>query len=244
MLAPFSKLNDFIERTEVIGCFADTTVIFSASYPLDYFNEQCELAIECLSANGVPLFSNVNVRAEFLENHRRILIPECLVDFLDDMAGDLHGPLLEKLKALRTNFRNRLSEGKSVKMDPNQIKMFRRLLREHSSPAGNGWDVFCEIYLHDRLVPVWEDAERELNLSFITLRSGDEGQFLIESPEWGRAVEIMGKYGIASADAMILNMFLCSTIPVLLTTDMELAECAAKESKNTKHIFVPDPAIG
>jgi hypothetical protein len=47
-------------------------------------------------------------------------------------------------------------------------------------------------------------------------------------------------YGIASSDAMILNIFLCSKTPMLLTADLEMAQCAVKESKGTKQVFIPD----
>lgn len=54
---------------------------------------------------------------------------------------------------------------------------------------------------------------------------------------------MMGNYGLASNDAMILNMFLCSKIPILITTDLEMAEVASKTSNGTKRIFIPDALL-
>ena len=53
----------------------------------------------------------------------------------------------------------------------------------------------------------------------------------------------MERYGLASFDAMIVNMFLTSKIPILLTADLEMADCVSKESKGSKLVFVPDSAL-
>ena len=226
------------------GCFADTTILFSATYPLDLFNEQSEMIFELIAPLKIPIFTNVNVRAEFLESHRRVLVAECLIELLEDRESALDGPILEKLKAHRTSYRRKVAEEKTAKMDVGQIKLFRRLLSGYEFQGRDGWDLFCRDYLQKRLAPIWEEAETEFELNFISLRSDDETPFLNSRPEWSKAVDLMGRYGIASADAMILNMFLCSKIPVLLTADVEMAECAVKESKGAKRVFIPDSALG
>ena len=114
------------------------------------------------------------------------------------------------------------------------------LLTALKTPTGNGWQKFCHDFLHDKITPIWSETEKELNLNFITLRSQDHSPYLNTNPEWERAVDIMGRYGISSADAMIVNMFLCSKIPLLLTADLEMAECVAKESHGQKRVCVPD----
>lgn len=94
-----------------------------------------------------------------------------------------------------------------------------------------------------QLTPIWRYALNQLDFNFISTRSQDRSPFLDELPSWERAVELMANYGIASADAMILNMFLCSKLPILLTADLEMAECATQESSGTKQIFVPDSLL-
>jgi hypothetical protein len=243
MLKGFSSLKDFLARERVGCCFVDTTVLFSASYPFDLFNGESVRAFEHFSELKIPVFTNVNVRAEFLENHRRVLIAECLIDFLEDMGPQLDGPLAEKLKSHRTSYRRKLEEEKSAKMEISQIKMFRRLMSDYGSQKRDGWEAFCRSYLMDKLGPLWSEAQKELDLNFISLQSEDDSPYLNERPKWERAVELMGCYGLASSDAMILNMFLCSTVPILLTADTEMAECADKESKGKKQIFIPDSAM-
>lgn len=225
------------------GCFADTTILFSATYPLDLFNEESEIVFDLIAPLKIPIFTNVNVRAEFLESHRRVLIAECLIELLEDRESTFDGAILEKLKAHRSSYRRKVAEEKTAKMDVSQIKMFRKLLSSYDFQGRDGWALFCRDYLQKRLSPIWEDVETEFELNFISLRSEEETPYLNSRPQWRMAVDLMGRYGIASADAMILNMFLCSKIPVLLTADVEMAECAAKESKGAKRVFIPNSAI-
>ncbi len=117
--------------------------------------------------------------------------------------------------------------------------MFRQLLKAHKGKSGDAWEIFCRDRLLGQMERIWDLAEEELGLNFISLRSDDSSPFLNQVPDWRDASVLIGKYGLALADAMILNMFLCSKIPVLLTADLEMAEVASKESKGTKKIFVP-----
>lgn len=243
MVSGFSKLSRVLIEEKPIGVFADTTILFSATFPTDLFNAESEQLFDTLAAAAVPTFVSVNVRAEFLENHRRAYIADSLVDFLDDMEADLDGVILLKLQSHRKSHRKKADEERNTKLDVNQIKMFRSLLMTFPWKNGNGWDLLCRNYLKPQLTPEWDDAERELALNFISTRAADKSPFLSELPNWERAVELMGDYGISSADAMILNMFLCSKIPILVTADLEMADCAMRESKDTKKVFVPDSAL-
>ncbi|MEI7972934.1 MAG: hypothetical protein WCH11_01050 [Bdellovibrio sp.] len=240
----FSTLpNYFKSRGTEKLCFVDTTVLFAETYPLDAFHDETVVVFDLLSKAGVSVFTNVNVRAEFLENHRRVLIAECLIDLLEDQGSELDGLLVEKLKAHRTSFRRKVSEQKSAKIDIQQIKMFMHLLKSHRGKSGDAWEFFCRDRLLGQMERIWDMAEEELGLNFISLRSDYSSPFLNQIPDWRDATVLIGKYGIASADAMILNMFLCSKIPVLLTADLEMAEVASKESKVAKKIFVPDSTL-
>ena len=223
------------------GCFIDTSILFAVTYPLDSFNEECEGAFDILAENEIRIFTNINIRAELLENHRRTLIAECLIDLLEDKDADFDGVLLEKLKSHRSSFRRKVQEEKSAKMDVGQIRMFRQLLsRLHQDSKGNGWDLFCRKFLHNKIESVWDTAADMFKINFISIRTEDNHPYLNSIPQWKQVEQIVGTYGVAASDAMILNMFLCSKIPSLLTADLEMAEVAEKESQGQKQIFVPD----
>ena len=130
-----SFLPELLKKNpEINGFFADTSILFSATYPLDAFQDEVEVAFNTLSKTGIKVFTNVNVRAEFLENHRLILIAEFLIELLESMGSILDGVIFEKLKSHRTYFRKRVAEEKSAKMDMHQIKVFRSLLSKIQSP--------------------------------------------------------------------------------------------------------------
>lgn len=241
MIKRFSELPSFLKQSNPSGCFIDTSILVSATYDLDLFHDVAGEAFDFIAESNTPPFTNINVRAEFLEHQRRILIAECLVDFLEDFSQELDERLLFKLQSHRTLYRRRIVEKKSVKMDVNQIKVWRGLLSDFSSTKGNGWDVFCKNYFYQKITPLWSWVVETFDMNFISIRSNDENKFLNSIPHWEEAAAIIGRNGIGSGDAMILNMFLCSKIPILITADLEMAEVALKESNGAKTIFIPDP---
>lgn len=89
-------------------------------------------------------------------------------------------------------------------------------------------------------LPVWDKAVQEFRIVELKIRAEDASAYIQKNPDWDDAVRLMGKYGLGSTDAMIINMFLCSAISVMLTADFEMARAAAIESQNSKAVFIPD----
>ncbi len=237
----FSTLPSYLNANVVDQtCFVDTSILFSATYDSDAFNSESERAFDLLADAGYSVFTNVNVRSEFLENHRRVLIPEILIDLLAIKGAQLDSILHEKLKSHRTGYQKKVAEEKNTKMDPIQIKMWRRLLIEYSFDGIDGWTLFCRDFLKGKIRRIWQDTEKFFALNFISTRVGEESPYLAQFPSWENAVDLMERYGLGSFDAMIVNMFLCSKIPILLTADLEMADCVNQESKGFKQVFVPD----
>jgi hypothetical protein len=63
------------------GMVVDTNVLISATYDSDNFYDPTKEFLNFVAEYEVPLYCNVNVRAEFLEIHRRIIFSETLFDF-------------------------------------------------------------------------------------------------------------------------------------------------------------------
>jgi hypothetical protein len=64
------KISDFEESLNKYpileqGCIVDTNVIFAESYPNDNYNAWAEEVFEVLNRNLIPVYTNMNVRAEF-----------------------------------------------------------------------------------------------------------------------------------------------------------------------------------
>ncbi len=222
------------------GCLVDTSLLFALSYPLDVFNEDAEAAFRILSENSIPVFTNVNIRTEFIELHRRVAIPEGLIDLLDDQEGGLDGHLVQKLKSLRTRYRKANGEGKTFKLSDREIKSHRDMLTEFEGNGIDGWEVFCKDYLTGAIQKEWDTTEREWNLNFLSLRSTEKHPLISDEVTWEGMVELVEKFGIGAMDAMILNLFRCSRLEVLLTADSDLAYAAEKLKLNGKVVIVPD----
>ena len=159
---------------------------------------------------------------------------------------------IKKLKEIHTALhpgaklerrQKKVAEEKNTKMDPIQIKMWRRLLLQYSFDGIDGWALFCRDFLTGKIHRIWQDTEKFFALNFISTRAGEVSPHLDRFPNWENAVDLMERYGLASFDAMIVNMFLCSRIQLLLTADLEMADCVSKESKGFKLVFVPDSAL-
>jgi len=237
----FSEILESHNKEKISGCFIDTSVLVAATYDLDLFHDVTSSAFDLLAELKIPTFSNINVRSEYLEQQRRILFPECLCDFLQDFNTILDERLLFKLQSHRNNYRRKIENKQSAKMDAAQIASFCDLLAQFSSEKTNGLDAFSQNYFIKRFFPVWSFVTQSFDMTFISIRSNDKNEFLNSTPTWEEATAITGRHcQIGFNDSMILNMFLCSKIPVLITADLRMAQVAELESKGEKIIFVPD----
>jgi hypothetical protein len=97
-IAPFSDLAKHLKSIESDpACFVDTSILFSATYDLDAFNTESEVAFDLLAKAGCSIFTNVNVRSEFLENHRKnVQKGVSSGSVLADRETDLVGPQMLK----------------------------------------------------------------------------------------------------------------------------------------------------
>lgn len=227
-----------------LGVIVDTNILISATYELDSFHDDAIQFLEFLIAEKIPLYCNVNIRAEFLEIHRRIVFSEAILDF-EHQVNKSHLP--SALASLLTTYRNqyerrlrdkpndppkRLSEGdlKEFKLEMSQVKSSRSDL----------WTELCDDRIGGALAKVWEETEIALGLNTLSLREEDQTKHLNKKPTWDDAVILISKYGLASSDAMILNMFLCSKFEGLLSSDQDLAIALKKMGVAGKNCIVPD----
>lgn len=238
----FSEFKTFLDadKSKVKGCLVDTSVLFAASYTPDKFNEECEKPFDELFKRNIPAFTNISVRHEFLEKQRRVLIADSLVVFYE-IYGKMLPPALEmKLKSHKTSHQKKADEEKPTGLQKQQIDSYSKSLRAVSVNGRNAWDVLCQDLFAPQLLPVWDKAVQEFRIVELKIRAEDASAYIQKNPDWDDAVRLMGKYGLGSTDAMIINMFLCSAISVMLTADFEMARAAAIESQNSKAVFIPD----
>ncbi len=218
------------------GCILDTNILISASTPSDPMSDIVDELLEELHLLKVPVYSNINIRAEFLEIQRKILIPETLVEFYETTDG-LEDSLAAKLKSVQTSYRKSFSENKVYKFTDDRIKEFRTLMSKYEINGRTAWSFFCETLLAPGLETVWNDTVEACNLNFIKIREGENHPLLTTKVSWNGVSRLMGHYGIGSGDAMILNLLLSSKIEVVATADSDIRYMADVLSEQGKYVL-------
>lgn len=139
------------------GCILDTNILISAILSIDPMNEDAEEFIQVLKNLEIPAYTNVNIRAEFLEIQRRVLMAECLIEFYESHI-EIDELLSQKLKSIQTSYRKAIELKKVYKLTDDRIKEFRNLFSELIIQNKNGWLYFCETFLTPQLSVVWSYA--------------------------------------------------------------------------------------
>lgn len=241
----YSELPDLIDTNVNVknGVLIDANVLISATYELDRVHEEADGLIERLIQDKIPMFINVNARAEFLEIHRRIIFSEVILDFERQIEKKLLPPsLAQKLTQFRNRYERKLKEKPDdppTRLSEAEIKEFKFEMVQVSSTKGDLWTELCEKHVGDKLSEIWIETEEALGLNSLGLREEDQ-DYLNQAPNWNGAEKLMGKHGLASSDAMILNIFLCSKLEVLVSSDFDLGLAIEIENLTNKHCLVPD----
>lgn len=240
----FSDLEDYLLENKIDpkGILVDTSVLIAASYGPDNLNEDCEKAFKILVKNGISIYTNVNVKNEFLEAQRRITLSEALVDFDEVYSEMLPEVALKKLKSHKQTYRDKIKEKQSTKMTLQQIEVMAALLRPIKIDGRNAWKIACEDFLEPNLSPVWNNTVKLFRIQELRVREADKSPLLEQIPDWDDAIKLMGKHCLGSTDSMIVNMFKCSKLKILFTADKEMARCAAEEV-GSKEVFMPDDEL-
>lgn len=142
------------------GLVVDTNILISATYDGDTFFEQTNDLLDLVFESNVPLYYNVNVRAEFLEIQRRITFTDALLSFESSTKMvTLPMQLAKKLGSIRSNQKKREETGRrNLRLSEFDIKEFKSLMIKESTPSGNLWREFCHEYVGQQLLAAWEDV--------------------------------------------------------------------------------------
>lgn len=221
------------------GCLIDTSALFAAAMSHDTYNDWAEELFDILHKNKIPIYTNVNIRSEFLDLNRRVLIPECLIELYDDLIDSIEPELKAKLKSLKQRFENAKKDEKILKLNEQEIKTWRDKLDEFILPTTelSGWEVFCRDYLDRYFTDLWEETVEMLKIEFLGVHEIDQKNQFNQRPEWKNVPKIIGSTGIGSSDAMIVNLFLSSKMDYLATTDNDIRKAVGLFAKNKKVII-------
>jgi hypothetical protein len=225
------------------GCLVDTSVLFAASYPPDEFNSESEELFDFFAELEIPLYTNVNIRAEFIDQHRRVMVPEGLSDMYTSEGKAVHSVVYAKLQSVYTSLTNSRKTGRPYKFNEEQIKSWRRTLRLYHLKNQDGWMKFCNDFLQGKIEEVWDDTCGNLGINFLSLREEDKPLWLVGELTWPDMASIVGRFGIGSFDAMIVNLFLNSSFEGMVTADREIAYVLECLKPDGKYVIVPDKLI-
>jgi hypothetical protein len=222
------------------GCIVDTSILFAASYTPDEFNQESEELFDFLAELEIPIYANVNIRSEFIDQHRRVMIPEGLSDLFSSFGRSLDSVLYTKLQSVSTSLSLARQNGKPYKFDDNQIKKWRLLLKNYRLENKEGWIKFCSDFLQGKIEAIWAKACEELAVNTLTLRKDDQPEWLEGNLNWENMASLVGKFGIGSFDEMIINLFLESKFSGLITADRDIAYVIENLKPDRKYVVVPD----
>ncbi len=237
----YSDLSALVQQDVGIrdGVILDANVLISATYELDRVHEQAVDFVELLIQNQIPMFVNVNARSEFLEIQRRIVFSEAILDLEREVDKKLLPlTLAGKLTNFRTRYERKLKDKPNdppSRLSEAEIKDFKLEMVQVRSTRSDLWVELCEKRVGNKLSEIWEEAESELGLNTLGLRDEDKIH-LNQAPSWNDAE----KLGLASSDAMILNIFLCSKFVGLVSSDFDLGLAVKVEGLKNKFCLVPD----
>jgi hypothetical protein len=222
------------------GCLVDTSILFAASYPPDEFNDESEELFDFFAELEIPLSTNVNIRSEFIDLHRRVMVPEGLSDVYTSQGKGLHSVVYAKLQSVYTSLSTARKTGQPYKFNEEQIKSWRRTLRMHHLKNQDGWLKFCSDFLQGKIEQIWDDTCGKLGVNFLSLREDEKPAWLVGELSWPDMASIVGRFGIGSFDAMIVNLFLNSNFAGMITADREIAYVLECIRPDGKCVIIPD----
>jgi len=243
----YSELDTLLEAHPGAGTgfLIDTNILVSSTYDLDRFNEIAAECMDRLIERAIPLYCNVNIRLEFLEIHRRIVISDSLLDFEHRCTKALLPP---HLASELTNYRNSYERRRKkrpdeppLRLSDTEIKSFKFMMLKILGRNGDDlWTEFCQKYVGSQITELWNETERGFGLNFLSLRKEDQERHLHRKPDWDDVIRFMSNPGLSSSDAMIVNMFFASKFEVIASSDFDIAIAVKKSGLKEKHCLIPD----
>lgn len=237
----YGQLEGLIKQNPNIrnGCVLDTNILISSITPSDQMADIVDELLEELRLLKIPTYSNINIRAEFLEIQRKILIPESLSEFYTQARShlDFDEELTAKMKSVYTSHKDSVDKNKVYKFTDDRIKEWRTLLSKRNFHGQDGWSYFCENIFSPQMTTIWDHVVETCQLNFIKTKEGNNHPLLTTKMSWRGVGRLMGNYGLSSADAMILNLLLSSKIEMIATGDGDIRYMANTLKEQGKFVI-------
>ena len=222
------------------GCLVDTNILFAANFSLDHFHEAAVEIFETLIDENIPRFANVNIRSEFINLSRKVVIAQALLDLFHHIGTDLPQKVYDKLRSIKARSALKEKENALFRLQDKEIEEIRNLFSSyHPTTEQDLWDWFCEDYLKGKLSAEWVWVEKDFGINFLTLRYTENSDHLENELKWDDAVSIIEKTGIGSADAMIVNLLIQSKYSFIVSADADIVFALKKINPKNKFVIAP-----
>jgi hypothetical protein len=216
-----TELKCFMRKIDCsTGCLADTGFLYGASDMDDLFYKQAQEVFEILEEQNIPVHTNVISRMEFVDLIFRKQLTIGAISLFESLNTQTeHKNLFDFLKKIRDDNTAAKRNKQSYKIGENQLKKLRAKIENSAGAAG--WKSFCLKYAGLMLLQEWKILEEELGLYFIEVLDGQTSELIPNPLHWSDMIHTMGELGIRGPDSMIINLFKCSSLPLLITTDKD-----------------------
>jgi len=240
VLRGLDELSNFIATNDCqLGCFADTGFLYGLAYDDDRLFTQANDVHDLLAEASIPIYSNVISRLELIDLIFRKQVTTGCVQMLNGTGSPAHGKDIYKiLKDIRDKVTAAERRKESYKIDEGRLKKLRKNI--DAEYGVSDWQQFCEKYVGTMLAREWSILEQELGLNFVEVMEGQTSPLFNNPLYWNDMVQVMAKHGQRGPDAMIINLFVQSKFPLLITSDSDLESCFKDPLQNysDKAIFV------
>lgn len=240
-VVPFSEIDVILKTiSDPVGCIVDTQLLIAGIYGPHPFNEEAEFIYEKLAEYGLPIYSTVTTRHEFIDVSRRIKMSEVAADMC---LANTKWRLTEASKAELRRIKFRLDERAKSQEAPiltdREIKVLKKLFSPITRSGKDGWIEICKEFFVGKLTSEWHHLSESLNINYIDLQVPEIQSLFHDRMTWGKMCRISESSCLSSSDAMILNALNCSRIDFLVSADFDIAY-AAMVGSTDKMVFVPD----
>jgi predicted nucleic acid-binding protein len=239
ILRNFKELSTYLNANRCeVGCLADTGFLYGLAYKDDRLFEPANDVHDLLSEKNIPVYANVISRMEFVDLiFRKQVTIGCVQIFKNSAGHNFGNDIFNLLKDIRDKDSAAIRKNESYKVDEGRLKRLRKLLV--NAYGINDWKDFCSKFVGQMLSNEWIAIEEDLGLNFIEILEGQTSPLIRAPVEWADMVAIMGEQGLRGPDAMIVNLFLKSKFPLLITSDadFEVTISASEQDLSDKTIL-------
>lgn len=238
---PYSDIDSYLKTIDPNkGCLVDTNFLISLTEENHHYYEDSIFIFEKLIEYNISIYYTVTVRSEFLDYQRKVKVTERLMDMLTpNTKWKISNEVQKMLKKYKGWIDNQPKENELPCLNDSKIKEIKKVFLPKTQSGKIGWIEFCNEFLSDQLVNIWEPLKEQLSLNYIDMQNTDSQELFTKKLEWKRMCSLSEKTALGSSNAMILNVLDSSALPFIVSADYDLAYGVMQLNRN-KTILVPD----